>query len=325
VRGVIGVVAALAVGLSVPAGAAADRLGSHARAARAVAAAADGFPLALSDSVPLPSDAGATYDDPAGDTTSGLAPDILRTTVWSDAAGLMTFAVAIPNVPVLRDRDFYALFLDVDGDSATGNPGAGGADYAIAIHGSTRTAGLARWHAGAWDFPTPQASLAAAWSSGPAIRIDRAELGGTAALRFWQGASWTDTAGRSTSDYAPDTGTWEYVLPGLEQLPPPPPDRAAPAVRALRTTGRTGGFVAIRYRLSDDSGSTRERIRVFRASGRLLWTYRTELAPSEAGRVYWVPWQAPRGVGTRLRFCVRAWDETGNASRPSCAPLRLRR
>jgi hypothetical protein len=325
VRGVIGVVAALAVGLSVPAGAAADQLGSHARAARAVAAAADGFPLALSDSVPLPSDAGATYDDPAGDTMSGLAPDILRTSVWSDATGLMTFSVAIPNVPVVRDRDFYALFLDTDRDSATGNLGAGGADYAIAIHGATRTVGLARWHAGVWDFDTPQASLAAAWTSGPAIRIDRAELGGTAALRFWQGASWTDTAGQAASDYAPEPGGWDYVLPGLEALPPPPADSAAPDVHALRATGRTGGFVGLRYRLHDDNGWTRERVRIFRAGGRLLWTYRTELAQSEDGVVYWVPWHAPRGVGLHLRFCVRAWDEAGNGSRRSCAPLRLHR
>ncbi len=95
-------------------------------------------------------------------------------------------------------------------------------------------------------------------------------------------------------------------------------------MRALRTTGRFGRLVAIRYRLRDDSGFTRERVRIFRAGGRLLWTYRTELAPSMAGVLYWVPWQAPRGVGTRLRFCVRAWDEASNASRTICAPLRLR-
>ena len=102
-------------------------------------------------------------------------------------------------------------------------------------------------------------------------------------------------------------------------------DVAAPTVKALRTTGRAGNYVGIRYRLRDDSGSTRERVRVFRPNGRLLWSYETELAPSQAGRVYWVPWQAPRGVGLKLRFCVRAWDEAGNVSRRSCAPLVLTR
>jgi hypothetical protein len=96
-------------------------------------------------------------------------------------------------------------------------------------------------------------------------------------------------------------------------------------VKALRTTGRAGSWVGIRFRLRDDSGSTRERIRVLRPNGRVLWTFATELAPSRAGRVYWVPWLAPRGAGLRLRFCVRAWDEAGNASRVSCAPLRLTR
>ena len=283
------------------------------------------MPVSLSGSIALPADAGATYDDPSGDTGSGLAPDITRTTVWSDAAGMVTFSVEIPNAPTARDRDFYALFLDTDDDRATGSPAADGADYVIAIQGETQTAGLARWRAGAWDFSTPQGSLAAAWAGAPAIRIDRAELGGTASLRFWQAASWTDTTGTAWADFAPNTGTWSYVLPGVEPLPPAPPDTVAPSVRAVRSAGRFGGFVGLRYRIHDDSGSTRERIRVFRPGGRLLWTYRTALAPSEAGVVYWVPWHAPRGIGTRLRFCVRAWDEAGNASAPSCAVLRLRR
>ncbi len=324
-RGVLGIAVAAAVGLTLPIGAGADPGSPHARAVRTAASAAAVFPGALTDSVPAPAEAGATFDDPGRDVQSGLAPDVTRTTIRNDAAGIITFDVEIANVPEIRGRDFFALFLDVDRDTTSGSPTSDGADYAIAIRGSNGTVGLARWHNGAWDFETPQASLDASWSSGPTIRIDRAEVGGTAAFRFWIGASWTDTAGRATTDFAPDSGTWEYVLPGLEALPGPPPDVSAPTAKALRTTGRAGGHVGIRYRLRDDSGSTWERVRVFRPNGRLLWSFETELAPSQAGRVYWVPWEAPRGVGLKLRFCVRAWDEAGNVSKPSCAALRLKR
>ncbi len=324
-RGVLGIAVAAAVGLTLPIGASADPGSSHARAARTAAAAADVLPVSLTGFVHAPASAGASFDDPGRDAPSGLAPDVTRTDIWSDSAGIVTFHVEITNVPVLRDRDFFALFLDVDRDANSGSPTSDGADYAIAIRGSNGTVGLARWHNDAWDFDTPQDSLAASWSSGPTIRIDRAELGGTAAFRFWIGASWTDTAGHAATDFAPDAGLWEYVLPGLEALPPPPADVAAPTVKALRATGSAGSWIAMRFRLRDDSGKTHERIRVFRPNGRVLWSFDTELAPSQAGRVYWVAWQAPRNVGLRLRFCVRAWDEAGNGSKPSCAPLRLKR
>lgn len=323
-RGVLGIAVAAAVGLTLPIGAGADPGSPHARAARTAASAAADLPGALIGSVAVPAEAGATFDDPGRDAQSGLAPDVTHATIWSNAAGIVTFKVDIVNVPEIRDRDFFALFLDVDRNANSGSPTSDGADFAIAIRGSNGTVGLARWHNDAWDFETPQDSLAASWSSGPTIRVDRAQLGGTASFRFWIGASWTDTAGHPSTDFAPDAGTWEYVLPGLEAIPQAI-DTAAPTVKALHTTGRAGSYVGIRYRLRDDSGSTRERVRVFRANGRLLWSYDTELAPSRAGRVYWVPWQAPRGVGLRLRFCVRAWDETGNASKASCAPLRLKR
>jgi hypothetical protein len=298
--------------------------GASEPALRGAAATGGGYALALTDSLPLPAGDGAAYVDPLGDGADGLAPDVAGTRVWSDAAGIVTLAVSIPNVPVLRNGDAWALFLDTDENEGTGSAAAEGADYVIAADGRTRTIGLGRWRDGAWSFAAAQGSLAGAWASGPTIRIDRAELGGTTAFRFWQAAKWTNAAGRTVTDYAPSAGVWDYALPGVEALPPPPRDVTPPVVRALRSSGPFGGGIAIRYRLRDDSGETRERVRIFRR-GRLLWTYFTELAPSRPDAVYWVPWEAPRGIGRRLRFCVRAWDEAGNASRRSCAPLVLRR
>jgi hypothetical protein len=74
--------------------------------------------------------------------------------------------------------------------------------------------------------------------------------------------------------------------------------------------------------VNDESGGTRERIRVFRA-GRVVAVLRTSLAETVPGFVYWATWRAPARLRGPLRFCVKAWDPAGNASRPSCARLSL--
>jgi subtilisin family serine protease len=110
-------------------------------------------------------------------------------------------------------------------------------------------------------------------------------------------------------------GTGELRLPTLRGIR----DVRRPTVRALAASGRRGSLVRLRYRVSDNSGRTRDRIQVFRRSRRVS-TFRFKLGRTGA---FSVRWRAPSsGVG--FRFCVRAWDATGNASRPSCARIRLR-
>jgi hypothetical protein len=135
-------------------------------------------------------------------------------------------------------------------------------------------------------------------------------------------------------------GTGELFLPTLQQLPPPPPpappppppppppvrppaavDTRRPVAAALPARGRRGRLIRLRYRVSDNSRRTRERIQVFRRSRRVK-TMNTRFGAT--GPVYFVRWRAPRR-GTGFRFCVRAWDARGNASRLSCARIRLRR
>jgi len=323
-RGRTAALAATVVGLVLPG--VADAGVSPARA-RALSAATAGLGVALLDSVPLPApDALLTaFSDAAGDDMGGRAPDLLGTSVWSDAAGTVTVRAEIPGIPVLRPGVLYALFLDTDLDRTTGNLTAGGADAVIAVDGDTGTLGLARWTGISWSFRVPHASVRGAWSGGPTISVDRAELGGTAAFRFWEGASTTDRTGASYIDVAPETGRWEHALTlagpatGTGLIP----DLADPRVRALPSAGRRGGFARLRYTVADDGGLTRERVRVFRGT-RLVATLRTALAPSSAGAVYWTRWAVPRRLHGPLRFCVRAWDAAGNASPRRCARLTLR-
>jgi hypothetical protein len=100
-------------------------------------------------------------------------------------------------------------------------------------------------------------------------------------------------------------------------------DTSAPRASAIPSSGRAGGGVALRYRISDDSGSASAELRVRRGS-RVLDTIRR---PAEAahGRLAVAHWYAPaRARRGGLVFCVRATDAAGNRSGSACAPVRLR-
>ncbi|MFO7573514.1 MAG: hypothetical protein R6W48_13075, partial [Gaiellaceae bacterium] len=102
-------------------------------------------------------------------------------------------------------------------------------------------------------------------------------------------------------------------------------DRVAPRVRALPSTGARGSTVQLRYRVTEKSGRSRESATVFRESKRLALV-RGRMHGVEPGVLfYFLTWRAPLSVAPgALRFCVRSVDPTGNASKTSCAPLRLR-
>jgi hypothetical protein len=67
---------------------------------------------------------------------------------------------------------------------------------------------------------------------------------------------------------------------------------------------------------------TRERLVIFRRA-RSLGSIATKARRVNPGVVYYVNWRLPRRRAL-LRFCVRAFDMSKNASARSCAPLRVR-
>jgi hypothetical protein len=298
----------------------------RARAAAEIAAETPGLAVALA-AVPMagPDSVASVFDDDAGDV-EGLALDIGRVSVSSDAAGVVTIHAETPGAPFVRPGDFVALFLETDGDPNTGSPGTDGADYVVVVDGGTGSAGLARWTGFHWDLDVPQASLRAGWDGGPAVQLSRNELGGASSVGLWLGASWTDKSGATTTDLAPAHGLLRHdlSLAGPYMGPFLPPDALRPVTRALPSAGIAGRPVRLRYRTHDASGGTRERIRVFRA-GHVVAVLRTRLAATEPGVVYWATWRSPARLRGPLRFCVTAWDPAGNASRPSCARVRIAR
>jgi hypothetical protein len=102
-------------------------------------------------------------------------------------------------------------------------------------------------------------------------------------------------------------------------------DQLAPRVTALPSSGAPGTVVRLRYRVTDDSGQSREWATVYSGSRRLA-VVRGKLDEADPDALfYFLPWRAPRTPPAgALRFCVQAADATGNTSRRSCARLRLR-
>lgn len=101
-------------------------------------------------------------------------------------------------------------------------------------------------------------------------------------------------------------------------------DVTAPAVHAIASAGRWGAAVKLRYQVADETGSTRQQIRVYRGTT-VLYVIATAIRPTDPNRTYSATWKAPRkAISGALRFCLRGWDTGANVSERSCAPLRVR-
>ena len=99
-------------------------------------------------------------------------------------------------------------------------------------------------------------------------------------------------------------------------------DVARPKARALVSDVGAGTVGRLRFTSSDDTGRTAVYIVIF--DGRRMVDYRTETERRRiAGRTYSVGWRAPYRLSSRARFCVTAYDPSGNESSDSCAPIRV--
>src|SRR5439155_4115084 len=110
---------------------------------------------------------------------------------------------------------------------------------------------------------------------------------------------------------------------GMLQLPTPP-DMVAPVSRALASSGKRGGIVALKSQGSDDSGQVRLREQVFR-NGQLIATLQSKFAAAKAPRTFVTGWKSPKKAKGVFKHCSKAIDKAGNTSGTSCAPIALRR
>ncbi len=295
-----------------------------------------------------PAAASQSFSDPAGDATGPASPDITGVTIANDNFGTLTAAVTLANRTQLNEGDHVRVLLDTDLDPLTGCgvEGVPKAEYSVFVIGHTQEPdfyGPLRCVGGQWDLLTPDASLTGSFEPATQtvrFRVNRADFGSPSAVSVWVNANYQPTQDAvPVFDLAPDRPTGhEFVLdPVVTQTATSvttsttaqtttvvgtnPSDRRRPTARALPGAARRGALVRLRYTTADDSGATREELRV---RGRTVITLiRRPLAATAAREVHAVAWRVPRRVSAPLRFCVRAWDAAGNASAESCARLRL--
>jgi hypothetical protein len=102
-------------------------------------------------------------------------------------------------------------------------------------------------------------------------------------------------------------------------------DIKAPYVAALSTSVKTGKQARLNYAVFDDSGRTRERLAIRDRNRRVLAKWATPLRSTHPTKTYFVSWNVPANVTKGLKFCVAAYDPTGNHNAPSCAPVAIQR
>jgi subtilisin family serine protease len=101
-------------------------------------------------------------------------------------------------------------------------------------------------------------------------------------------------------------------------------DVQAPQTTALRASGRYGARVTLRFRVSEETGAARRLVRVYRKT-KAIFSSSSDVADVDSAALRSVAWAAPRrGARGAYRFCVWAWDRSGNESDPSCARVALR-
>ena len=101
-------------------------------------------------------------------------------------------------------------------------------------------------------------------------------------------------------------------------------DVQAPETKALRASGRYGARVTLRFKVSEETGSARRLVRVYRKT-KAIFSSSSDLADVSSAALRSVAWAAPsRSKRGAYRFCVWAWDRSGNESDPSCARIALR-
>jgi len=161
--------------------------------------------------------ASRTFTDPAGD--SGNGPDITTVDVSDDDSGKITVTVTLANRPSLTDVDAVQAFFDTDRNAGTG--GSGGFEYEVAwIDGHQE---LDHWDGSQFATVSPApGSFAASYKDGKAtFSVGKNDFGGSTGFDLV--VTTTGDTGDSTSDRAPNGGTWGYPNGGTTAPPPPPP------------------------------------------------------------------------------------------------------
>jgi len=257
----------------------------------------------------------ASYADSAADGELGLAPEIVSVVAITDAACRVTVEDVLAGAVVpgdLIDGDAVGIYLDTDGNPATGSPLWDGADRVAIIVGMAGPdigPGLGVWDGVTFSFAgTPP--LAAVGAGGFAATPDQLGMAAPAAVGIRTATLWAGVYD-TYADFAPEVfdPPFRFLVAFSTAVPSPPPPPPATTLPPIKTT--TTCTVPRLRRLS--AGKARRRLRSAGCRYRVV-RVRSRLA---AGRVVS---SRPR-AGRRTSRTVLVRVSRGRARRASLASV----
>jgi hypothetical protein len=259
---------------------------------------------------------GGSFFDPAGDTAA-TSPDITAVAISSDDAGIVTVKLTVGNRQALSAADGIDIGLDADQNADTGSVFYG-AEYELDFDRNVPSVLRARPD-GFYDDTLAPASFHAAFAAGVmTFSFKASDFGVTSGFNLYA-ISFDNDSG----DAAPDIRTVNYQLVGGTPQPAATPDRRAPIVEALRSTGIHGKIARLGYFAADGRGETADSLIVYRGR-KVLKRINIKLADTIPFWSYTAGWIVPKKVRGKLRFCVSSKDRAGNKSNVSCAALTIK-
>jgi hypothetical protein len=261
-----------------------------------------------------------TFTDSTGEDV--LAPDITTITVSNDDQGMITWKINTPNKAALAGDMLFLMFIDADANSGTGDDGF---DYALELDGPlTGSAGVALFRWNGTDYTAtgvPQSSLTFSYANGPTIKLNRADLGGTARFGFWTIAVSGIVASPTGEpdftnihrDFAPEVGTYSYDV----KVTPPKLVVKSFGMRPLTPRAGRPASVFVTYARSDGAAPTAPTV-TCRATlgGRALPPSGSSVTASRATCIWAVPKTAK---GKLIRGTVTVQADGLKAARPFTA------
>lgn len=179
------------------------------------------FPSASSAACYSSTPASGVLPDSIYDSEAGLAPELSAMRVSIDASCNAYFSYDVVGQSAPLSGDFYAWFVDVDNNPATGSQtGFIGADAALGLLGSSGYAALSAWNGASFVTlgATPRAG-----AFGVSVSLDRLAAANGVPLYTEGGASWTGPSSTAYDDWIPEIGLLGLsVVPFFSTAAPPP-------------------------------------------------------------------------------------------------------
>jgi PASTA domain len=172
--------------------------------------------------------ASQSFADSSADGDLGLAPEIAQVDATLNGACVLTVNPLITNRPVdLLTDDIAGIYLDTDGNPATGSPTFNGADRVV-IQSGTLYPGVGTWDGSSFNF-AGSPTLPVAGVAGFSATLDQLGMPAPATIglrvaTLWQGI-YDDYL-----DFAPEplAASFPFSVGFSTSPPPPPPPPPAP-------------------------------------------------------------------------------------------------